>query len=155
MSNLAYELGVFLGYFSLMIIFMTVAILTAKSRTAWIWYAIGAGIQLFALLGNQKVANINGTDTTLYWVIYLGLLLTTARIIDVRYKKSIAIKNTQETPQPVTAVIPKNTINTNSVSTSNIDSAAFLFCRKCGTRLLSDSVYCNKCGTKVEYSEKH
>lgn len=42
----------------------------------------------------------------------------------------------------------KNHLTDNGKQQYNNDGN--LFCRKCGTRLLNDSVYCNKCGAKVE-----
>ena len=83
-----YELFVYLGYFLIMTIFMIVAILTAKKKTAWIWYAIGAVVQLLSLSGNQITANINETDMTMYWIIYFCLLIATAIIIVARYNKT-------------------------------------------------------------------
>ncbi len=83
-----YQLMNCLGYFLVMIAFMIVAIVSAKSKAAWIWYVIGAVLQLLSLSGNQKIANINGTDTTLYWIVYFGLLIITAVLVVKRYSKA-------------------------------------------------------------------
>lgn len=85
-----------IGYFFIMIIFMLIAIVTAKSMTCWLWYVIGAVLQLFSLLGNQKTANINGTDTTLYWLVYIGLLIVTAVFIIKRNNKTSSSSDTDE-----------------------------------------------------------
>lgn len=85
-----YQLMNCLGYFLIMIIFMVVAIVTAKSKAAWIWYAAGAVLQLVALIGNQIAANINGIDTTLRWIVYFGLLILTAILVVKRYNKANA-----------------------------------------------------------------
>ena len=106
MGTFLYELSTYIGYFLFMTIFMVVAIFTAKSKTAWIWYAIGAGVQLLGLLGNQTTANENGTDITGYWIVYIGLLLISAKIIDSRYKKASAM-NTNQTPMPTENTNPK------------------------------------------------
>lgn len=91
-----YNLMSCIGYFLIMIIFMIIAIVTAKGKGAWIWYVIGAILQLFSLLGNQKMAAINGTDTTMHWVVYFALLIITAIIIVKRYNKASASANTKE-----------------------------------------------------------
>lgn len=85
-----YDLMSCIGYFLIMIIFMIVAIVTAKGKGAWIWYAIGAILQLLSLSGNQKVAAVNGTDTTMHWVVYFALLIITAVIVVKRYNKASA-----------------------------------------------------------------
>ncbi len=73
-----YDLIYSISYFLFMIIFMVVAVLTAKRKGTWIWYSIGAILQLLALLG--------GSDAGLYWIIYFGLLIVTAMLI-VRRKR--------------------------------------------------------------------
>lgn len=46
----------------------------------------------------------------------------------------------------------KETIEDNeNLSSKQPCSQELLFCRKCGTQLLNDSVFCNKCGSKVEH----
>ncbi|MBQ7125231.1 MAG: hypothetical protein IJO00_02595 [Clostridia bacterium] len=85
-----YDLMSCIGYFLIMIIFMVIAIVTAKGKGAWIWYAIGAILQLLSLSGNQKVAAVNGTDTTMHWIVYFALLIITAVIVVKRYNKTSA-----------------------------------------------------------------
>ena len=89
-----YDLMSCFGYFLIMIIFMVIAIVTAKGKGAWIWYAIGAILQLLSLSGNQKVATMNGTDTTMHWVVYFALLIITAILIVKRYNKANASSST-------------------------------------------------------------
>lgn len=84
---LLYDLLSFLSYFLIMIIFMVIAIATAKKPYAWIWYVVGAIIQLMSLLGNQKFADVNGTNTSLHWGVYGVLLIITAIAIVMRNKK--------------------------------------------------------------------
>ena len=91
-----YDLMSFIGYFLIMIIFMIIAIVTAKFKGAWIWYAIGAILQLLSLSGNQKVAAMNGTDTTMHWIVYFALLIITAILIVKRYNKARTSSNTDE-----------------------------------------------------------
>lgn len=83
-----YQLMNYLGYFLIMIIFMVIAIMSAKSKAAWVWYVIGAVVQLLSLAGNQKVANVNGTNTTLHWIVYFGLLIISAILVVKRYNKA-------------------------------------------------------------------
>jgi hypothetical protein len=84
-----------------MIIFMVVAIVVAKSKIAWIFYAIGAILQLMSLAGNQKIASVNGTDITLDWIVYFFLLIVVAIIMIARYnsKKSITSEKTMSLEQ--------------------------------------------------------
>ena len=83
-----YDLMKFITYFLIMIIFMVIAIITAKGKTAWVWYVIGAIFQLLSLLGNQKMAVIRGNDMVLYWIFYVVLLVITAIFIDKRRNKN-------------------------------------------------------------------
>lgn len=85
-----------IGYFLIMLIFMIIAIVTAKGKSAWVWYAIGAILQLLSLSGNQKVATMNGTDTTIHWIVYFALLIVTAILIVKRYNKASASSDTKE-----------------------------------------------------------
>lgn len=92
-----YVLGLILGYFFLTIIFMIVALVIAKRKLAWVSYAMAAIIQLMALLGNQK----SGMDVTMYWFIYVIILIITAVIIILRQRKisnvntSVEINNSE------------------------------------------------------------
>ena len=61
---LLYDLGTLFFYFLTMILFLGVAIIFGRKKSAWVWYAIGALLQLMSLSGNQKIANINGRDTS-------------------------------------------------------------------------------------------
>ena len=40
------------------------------------------------------------------------------------------------------------------MSDFNVNNNQIRFCRKCGNRLLSDSVFCETCGTKVAEHNK-
>lgn len=91
-----YDLMSYIGYFLIMIIFMIIAIVTAKGKGAWIWYAIGAVLQLLSLFGNQKAAAANGTDATMHWIIYFVLLAVTAILIVTRYSQVDTSNNTGE-----------------------------------------------------------
>ena len=84
---LLYEISSYIGYFFVMIIFMVVAFVVAKRRSPWIWYAIGAVLQLMALLGNEKFPDAN-KNTAIDWVIYVGLLIISAVLIKRRYNKA-------------------------------------------------------------------
>ena len=83
-----YDLLHYIGYFLIMIIFMVIAIITAKGKTAWIWYGIGAAFQFLGQAGNHKVASLYAKDTTLDWIIYVVILVVSAILIDKRHKNS-------------------------------------------------------------------
>ena len=72
------------GYFLVMLIFMIIAIIVAKSKASWVLVAIGAGIQLFSLIGLQKQKEYVYMDTTPYWWTYAIILLVTAAVIVIR-----------------------------------------------------------------------
>lgn len=91
-----YDLMSCIGYFLIMIIFMIIAIVTAKGKGAWVWYAIGAILQLLSLSGNQKAAAMNGTDTTMHWIAYFALLIITAILVVKRYHKASTSSNTDD-----------------------------------------------------------
>lgn len=91
-----YDMMVCIMYFSIMIIFMVIAVATARNKGAWIWYAIGAILQLLSLSGNQKVAVMHGTDTTMDWLVYFTLLIITAILIVKRYNKANISNNTND-----------------------------------------------------------
>lgn len=79
-----YDIGFFLGYFALMLLFMFIAIVVAKTKASWIIFAVGAAIQLFSMAGNEK----NGSGTPLYWILYFLILIVSFLII-------VNIKNKQ------------------------------------------------------------
>lgn len=87
-----YEVAVILGYFLPMLLFVVLAIISAKSWAGWLLLAIGSIVQLFSLTGLQKAADYRGTDMSLYWLIYIGLLIVAATIISKRFLKTKAIK---------------------------------------------------------------
>lgn len=62
---------------------MVIAIATAKRASSWIWYSIGAIIQLISLYGGH----LNNNNSYLDWIIYFVLLLITASIILIRSHK--------------------------------------------------------------------
>lgn len=79
--RLLYDIASYFGYFLIMMLFMGLAIGLAKRRSAWVWYIVGACLQLLSLSGQQKVASINGTDMTLEWLIFICILIIAAIII--------------------------------------------------------------------------
>ncbi len=82
-----YDLAESLGFALVMIVFMIVSIISAKTKKAWIFYSIGAVLQLVSLSGNEELAKVNGADTTLDWIIYFALLIITAVLVIKRYNK--------------------------------------------------------------------
>ena len=80
-----------LGYFFIMILFMGCAIALRRSNIAWIFYFIGAALQLMAILGNQREAYVLTGGIIVSWMIYFLLLMVTA--INIMYVKD---KNNKE-----------------------------------------------------------
>ena len=84
-----YDLATYFGYFLIMNIFMLIAALTAKHKSSWVFYAIGAGLQFMSMMGNQKTANFYGTSMTTYWFIYVILLCVYWFVIISRRESAI------------------------------------------------------------------
>lgn len=80
MGDIAY----LIGYFLLMLVAIGVAIIVSGNKKSWGLFLIGALVQLLSLIGHQKSATANGTDITLYWVIYLVLLIVGAILVACR-----------------------------------------------------------------------
>ena len=79
-----YALWSIVGYFAIMIIASIISIVTIS----WIWYVLGAVIQLVSLIGLQKRMNLFGVGDEMitYWVIYVVLLVLVAFLIHLRYR---------------------------------------------------------------------
>ncbi|MBR1741626.1 MAG: hypothetical protein IJ733_07095 [Lachnospiraceae bacterium] len=77
-----------MGYFLVMIIFCVIAVMRAKNGKPWIWFAIGAVLQLLSLLGLQKRYSAFGLEDALstQWITYLIILAVSALLICVRKK---------------------------------------------------------------------
>ncbi len=92
--SLYLDIVFFASYFFILIVFLTIAIISAKKSSAWIWYSIGAAITFFALINNNlTINNTNDTwlainDPSIYWMIYIILLLISGVIIYTRYSIS-------------------------------------------------------------------
>ena len=143
---LLFEITTYIGYFLFMIIFMSIAIATAKSKAAWIWYVIGAGIQLLALLGNQKTANVNGTETSGDWIFYVVLLFITAVIIDRRYKKAITSSNENPEETPKNHEEPTKNETTNNEINYKFDKVTSCIVWGAAILLVALIVICVICG---------
>lgn len=99
-AQLMHRIATYTGFFLIMIVFMIVAIINAKKKTAWIWYALGSTLQLLSLLGNQKSANYYGDNTTVEWIIYFGLLIVSAILIVNKYNKALLHQNASSNSIP-------------------------------------------------------
>ena len=77
-----------MGYFLVMIIFMIIAIIRAPKGKPWIWYSIGVGLQLLAILGTTKQYNSWGMGRALTgtWVTFIAIAVISFIIILVRKK---------------------------------------------------------------------
>ena len=81
-----YLIGNYIGYFLVMLIFLTLAVIFAKKAFGWLLYTAGAVIQLFSLIGNQRNLSMFGLGSTMtgYWIVYFLLLCVGAALICVR-----------------------------------------------------------------------
>lgn len=77
-----------IGYFLVMIIFVVIAILCAKSAVSWVLVVIGAGVQFLSLIGTQRNLNYWGAGDAMtgYWVVYFLLLIVGVALISARRK---------------------------------------------------------------------
>ena len=64
-----------MGYFLFMLLFMLVAHIRAKKGNPWIWYFIGATIQLVSLIGLSRNPFYS---TGKLWIIYIVILIMVA-----------------------------------------------------------------------------
>ena len=80
---ISYYAGHYTGFFLFQIVFSLIAIAVAKNGKPWLWYGIGAGVQLFALIAQQRYASYwgMGSAMTTHWIIYFLLLIVAALII--------------------------------------------------------------------------
>ena len=178
-----YDLLSYLGYFAVMIIFMVVAIVAAKSAFGLVCYLVGAVLQLIPMLGNA----MSGSTMISHWLVYLGLLLSTAVIVTARRdsKKSKEEKVESQEPSYICDMCKHSFNKVTYVKTSDdvdvdgknlCDDCMLIyqeerdqktetkveeraenkiqFCRKCGSKLPDDAIFCNKCGTKISEIEK-
>lgn len=88
--GLFFDIIFFASYFSILIVFLTIAIILSKKLSAWIWYSIGAIVTFFSVYGNQISYDYSTAvyDPSIYWMIYIALLLISGVIIFTRYSTS-------------------------------------------------------------------
>ena len=106
-----------------MIVFSIISIVNAKKRSAWIYYVIGAVLQLLGLLGNQKTADFYGYNISIDWLIYFGLLIVFAVIVTKRkgtiqpdnYNAKIKCTAVKPTEDVAPTIPPAGTITDNKV----------------------------------------
>ena len=73
-----------MGYFLFMLLFMLVALIRAKKGNPWIWYFIGATIQLVSLIGLSRNPFYS---TGKLWIIYIVILIMVAVSIGIIVSK--------------------------------------------------------------------
>lgn len=89
-----YGLLNYLGYFSVLIIFLIVAIIFSKKLFSWAFYLVGGIITFLSLQGNQKsyidyYGSLYAKDIMdPYWTIYFYLLVFAAFIMFFRYSRA-------------------------------------------------------------------
>ena len=139
MNNIIYTISGFFGYFLVMIIFMIVAILLAKSKAAWIPYSIGGVLQLLSITGNYRKLYLFGLSSTMLYsfIIYVIIMVLTAFIIVKRYNEEQKMKNIEDTI--------RNNRRTNYTSNLTNNSKKW-YCTHCGTPNNDISSFCKNCG---------
>lgn len=92
----------YFGYFLFLIAFLVVAIIYARTKAAWVIFALGAGGQLLPML------SMRGQESTAtgHWIVYAVLVCVGAFLIDKRRAtidpyESIEDSNTQQAKPPV------------------------------------------------------
>ena len=106
-------------------------------KWAYISYIVGAvlGICVFAMLLGKPIASLYGLFALLSLIVVIAIVIAYhAKLEEIKHP------NVVEQPEPAL----------HSKETPPEDKApAYFYCRKCGTKLPSDSQFCNKCGTEV------
>lgn len=64
------------------------------------------------------------------------------------YQPTQSISNTYQEPKTATVATDQHAEMKSPIASS--ENEGIQYCRKCGNRLLPDSVFCDKCGTKVQ-----
>ena len=64
------------------------------------------------------------------------------------YQPTQSISNTSQEPKTATVATDQHAEMKSPIASS--ENEGIQYCRKCGNRLLPDSVFCDKCGTKVQ-----
>lgn len=76
------------GFFLFMFIFLIVAVITAKHKISWVFYAVGVVWQFYSLSGLQRESVYTGTNTIPYWITYGFLIVLAAALIILRKRKT-------------------------------------------------------------------
>ena len=165
-----YNLLSCIGYFLIMLIFMILALTSAKPQFAWVWYIIGGISQFISLLGNQNVIQ----NITWYWVIYFAILIVVAALI-INRSNSSPVKEKENKNETIEQQTSKDYTETNHTILENAEVVEKFeevdkvdevkvknekqiinkvqFCRKCGSKLMDDAIFCHRCGTSVHIQE--
>ncbi len=100
-------IGYYIGFFLFMDLFLLIGYLLArkgKKAGAWVLYGIGAGLQLFSMVGISKT----GSLASIAWLIYVALLALFAFLIFRALAAAPARSARQPAGQYVTPQYPGN-----------------------------------------------
>ena len=105
----------------------------------WIYisYVIGAvcGVCVFGIIAGTPVVSVLGLFALLSLIVAVAIVIIYhVKLEEIMHPKPKAVEQPKQ---------PQKDIAQNSVP-------SFFYCRKCGTKLPSDSRFCDKCGTKLE-----
>ena len=92
-------MGFYIGYYGIMLTCMIVAAVRRKHSDAWVWYIVGAIVQLFSLIGATRNPFIRSGSL---WAVYFVILIIFAVILCTA--KESGPREYIETPSPVSAL---------------------------------------------------
>lgn len=127
----------FFGYFCLMLIIMSIAVVIANKKNPWWLFAVGVALQLVILCISTYKQSLtkefsDAFKTLIEWTIFIVLLIIFAILIYIRGKER-------------TRKIKEHYIHEPKI---NNDGGEFVACLKCGANITNDMGACHVCGEK-------
>ena len=124
--------------------FMTYGFLNKKT---YAWYMV------YAFLGLTFLSSIISSLSNPYAIPFLAIIPT---LIGIYYYKRKPLFVTSETNNHSTstngAVTPNRTFQNSAPPYFAEKRTEISYCRKCGNRVIPNSVFCNKCGSKIDWN---
>lgn len=111
------------------------------ARKIALWNSVVVGILFLILaIATETTSTWNAIPAILYYCINYAI---------------IADKNSSDKTEKESSKIPssQNSSAPQEIRDQEIkEKSSIQFCRKCGNRIISNSVFCNKCGTKLDWN---
>ncbi|NMC56274.1 MAG: zinc ribbon domain-containing protein [Eubacteriaceae bacterium] len=130
-------------YLNIVLLFYTLAVNTLNYADYLLEY-----MNVFAALFVSLIAYLG------IWVIpnLIYFKKRKSLFIDISSDSNTTLNSTANENKPAQIAQEKQMpVNIYKPAATNCDNE-ILFCRKCGNKLLEDSIFCNKCGTKIRES---